>query len=859
MTDSSTQATGDTASPLLTIDSPLHVVSISPETSPYLSGLPEAAPDGGLHDQRRAVAAGLGAQEFAGGPLRPNARALSLFAESAVDQLLNAEISASLDAGKLRSGDGLFVLAMGKLGGRELNASSDIDLIAFFDPDRFTATEYGEEQRLATGIIRRLTARLQDATDKGFLFRTDWRLRPDPSATPLAVSVSAAHRYYQARGRTWERSAFIKARVIAGDRQAGAQFLADLSPFIWRQRLDLAAMESLWDMRNAIRASHPTAKEELNAVGPDQVRGLNLKLGSGGIREIEFCASALQLVWGGRHPYLRTHGTLNAFARLTDGGFMEPEVAADLIAAYTALRHCEDRLQYRENRQTHSIPADDKALEQALRTLGFDSERALIRFLEPHRTRALKHFNALFTSIPLAAMHQSWPVSWSTSENAEIAENWRQSLRAVRTPQGQTALTGLVETLNTAETNFDAFDQLLSRTQLTTTQLTALASSAPARELTAHCLTAGPVLARALTDQPALIEAFAAPGFREPLPLAGALTRQLREQLSDTADTEELIRRCAQFVQEQRLKLAVQISEGRGTAADWQRGFSDLADVALTELATIVLKPFADLHGWLPGMKGRPFGGLAIIAMGKAGARQMTYSSDLDLVFVHPDMDVSTESDGPKPLTMPVWYARLAQRLIAALTARTRSGRLYDIDTRLRPHGSKGVLAINLKGYARYLEQTAWTWELMALGKARIILGDPAFSEKITNLFARVLARPLPDRLVRNDAARMLARLPEITPDAPDVKAAGLMRAEFLMRFSELLGEASPLEPLVAQAQAIQQRQRITGAAALSVDDRDALTRLQQMIEAETDRLACRTIDEGLQEGPVWMRDETAS
>ena len=760
-------------------------------------------------------------------------QALSDFADAAVDAALSsllrqAEARGELALGELALGQqdpgqpatadcGLAVLGMGKLGAGELNYSSDIDLIVIFDPEK---VDYRHSRGVHQGMVRLtrdLMRMLDERTADGYVFRTDLRLRPDPSAMPLAISFNAALTYYESLGQNWERAAMIKARPVAGDLELGTRFLDELRPFVWRKHLDFWAIQDIHSIKRQINAQKGGSVIAVN--------GHNVKLGRGGIREIEFFAQTQQLIWGGRDPSLRTPKTKDALAALADKGHIVPEVAAGLSETYDFLRRLEHRIQMVEDQQTHQIPQDDEAVDALAVFLGYRDPK---RFREDVLSRlhlVEDHYAHLFEESPslsgpgnlVFTGGQADPETLATLSGLgfedparawSVVSGWHHGrYRAVRSVRSRELLTELAPTVldllgktREADKALVKFDSFLAGLPAGVQLFSLLCNNPRLLELLAEIMGSAPVLADRLSRNPSLLEAVLSSDFFAPLPPAEALERELQNVMAEAKDLQDALDLTRRWANDRRFQVGVHILRHKGTVDDSGRALSDIAGAALRALYQPVIEDLARNHGYLSGS------GLAVVALGKMGGREMTVSSDLDLILLYEPPEEDAQSDGAKPLDPPRYYARLAQRLINAVTAQTAEGTLYEIDMRLRPSGNAGPIATSLSGFRRYYAEQAWTWEHMALTRARVIAGPADFCARVEASLRHILTYPRdPERLL-SDVAAMRRRLHKERPAKSrwSVKyaAGGLIDLEFLAQYLQLCEAAKRPEVLATATQA---------------------------------------------------------
>ncbi|MGB8275551.1 MAG: bifunctional [glutamine synthetase] adenylyltransferase/[glutamine synthetase]-adenylyl-L-tyrosine phosphorylase [Alphaproteobacteria bacterium] len=742
-------------------------------------------------------------------PLERVTGALSAFADKAL-QLATAHLLrqaatkgeiALPEQNEPQSRSGYFVLGMGKLGGEELNYSSDIDLIVLYDDERLAYTGQRSLQDCMVRVTRDLVRVMEERTEHGYVFRCDLRLRPDPGATPVALSVLAAETYYESMGQNWERAAMIKARGVAGDGQAAGEFLHTLVPYIWRKHLDFAAIDDIHSIKRQINAHR-------GGYGI-KVAGHNLKLGRGGIREIEFFAQTQQLIWGGRMPELRTRRTCEAINVLAKSGRVAPEAAEELIEAYRFLRRAEHRLQMIDDRQTHTVPEDEAGLTRLAVFLGF-ADRAAFADALLRRLRAVeRHYAALFEEAPVLSGPGNLvftggepdPETLRTIANlgfenaatvSSVIMGWHHGrISATRSVRAREILTELVPALLQAfahtaapDQAFLKFDEFLSRLPAGVQLFSLFQANPVLLDLVAEIMGNAPNLADLLARRPILLDGVLQPDFYDPLPDAFEMESELRAAASEARGFEDILDIARRWAGDRKFRLGVQILRNITRADAAGPVFSDIADAVIRVLQPVVQDSFAKQHGWLPA------GAMAVVAMGKLGGREMTVGSDLDLVFVYDWAPGAERSDGEKPLSPHDYFARLSRRLINALTAQTAEGQLYEVDMRLRPSGASGPIASSLEAFVRYQHDTAWTWEHLALTRARLITGPPRLVEAIIEVVRDVLTRAREPGRLAFDVADMRGRMARERgePSTFDVKnlRGGLIDAEFIAQYLQL-------------------------------------------------------------------------
>jgi glutamate-ammonia-ligase adenylyltransferase len=711
------------------------------------------------------------------------------------------------DPARLELDSGYIVLAMGKMGAYELNYSSDIDLIVFYDaaaPALPPDTEAGPFFVRMTRVLVRL---LQERTADGYVFRTDLRLRPDPASTQIAVSTAAALDYYESVGRNWERAAMIKARPCAGDVAAGDKLLRELSPFIWRKYLDFAAVADIHAMKRQIHA--------YRGHGEIAVEGHNVKLGRGGIREIEFFVQTQQLIAGGRHPELRGRETLTMLAALADGGWIDSEAREDIAAAYCFLRSVEHRLQMVADEQTHTLPGDRDGLERFAHFLGFPGRDAFAETLLGHLRKVQRHYASLFEHASAAeakAQALAFPIDADDRETLDkltamgfhkpleisaLVRGWQAgSYRSLKSPTTRAQLAELVPLLLpqfARSVNPDgalrAFDRFLASLHGADRLFSLLLQNPDLISLIALVLGAAPRLADSLAQFPEVMDAVIDPSFFGALPEDAELAAGLDRSLQQATSYEDFLDRIRIFAQEHMFLIGTRILSGTVSAEQAGEAFARLADLLIRSLARAIEDNFAKLHGRVPGQE------IAILALGKLGGREMTATSDLDLIVVYDFDPEHSESDGPRPLYGSQYFARLTQRLISALTAQTNYGVLYQVDMRLRPSGRSGPLATRLAGFASYQENEAWTWEHMALTRARVVCASPAFAARVEGVIGAVFSRARDPESVAGDVVEMRGAIAQEKGDSNrwDLKyaAGGLVDLEFIAQYLQLVHAAT--------------------------------------------------------------------
>ena len=777
--------------------------------------------------------------------------ALSRFADASTRSALRAVAHDQRERGKLISAaddprgpiPGLFGLAMGKHGAFELNYSSDIDISLFWEPAALEGAlaEGVEPQKFCDRAAHALASLMQERTGDGYVFRFDLRLRPDPSSTPPVVASPMALAYYESVGQNWERAAFIKARPVIGDLAAGSDFVKALRPFIWRRSLDYPAILDIQSIKRQIHV-HKTG-EAMDAAGA------NLKLGRGGIREIEFFAQTQQLILGGRDPVLRSPRTVDALAALRDAGHVTPEVCADLTAAYAALRGLEHRVQMLDDEQTHILPADP-ARRAAVAALAGQGDLAVFdRGVEALLVGVNRTYGELFEgeeslSSPYGSLVftgvENDPETLATLERmgftepgtiADTIRSWHHGrIPATRSARGRELFTRLAPRLLTALADTGAADAAFRRFAVffaglnSGVQVQALFLAQPKLfDLVVGVMAFAPRLARTLGRYPAALDSMLDARFTRAIDEDSGLVDQMRADAAAAPDFETALDAARRVHREQMFRIGLQTLAGHAGPEAAGRAYTALADAVMDALAPAAMAEAVRQGGVLPG------GSVAVVALGKAGSREMTASSDLDLMTLY-DAPPEAVSDG-KGWAAGVFYSRFTQRLIAALSAHTAEGGLYEVDMRLRPGAAKGPVSLRLSAVEDYYATEADTWEFMALTRARVVwTDDPAFGARAKAALEAILRRPRPGVDVAADARRMRDLMARERPGqgAWDLKLApgGQVDAEFVAQVHQLRAaagggaltvstlEALAAEPALAEAWRLQQALgQILGAA----------------------------------------------
>lgn len=691
-------------------------------------------------------------------PLRTVTGHLTDFADLSVQLALRAALAPLLRRGKvpgkteddLSNAAGMVVLAMGKMGAGELNYSSDIDLICLFDDEQFAPDDLGDARAGFVRATRAMAATLNDITDQGYVFRTDLRLRPDPAVTPVCLSLDAAERYYESLGRTWERAAYIKARPCAGDLDAGERFLTNLRPFVWRRHLDYAAIQDAHDMRQAIR-------DHKGHHGAITLPGHDMKLGRGGIREIEFFAQFHQIIAGGRDADLRIRPTVRALGLLTEKKWIDKDITDRLIGHYGVLRDVEHRIQMVNDSQTHALPNSPEGIDRIAALCGEEvghfKTTLKARLEDVHAI--CEDFFARDTDADTDTPDCDDP---PTDIPEEVITRWR-SYPALRSARAQTIFDRLRPRMMQALSRAAKPDEALSALDgflaglPAGVQLFSLFEANPQLiDLLADIAGTTPDLARYLSRNASVFDAVIGGSFFGPWPGQAHLVADLSALLDHDEDYEQRLDTTRRWQREWHFRVGVHHLRGLIDAGEAADQYTDIADATIRALWPVVQRNFARRHGPCPGK------GAVVLGMGSLGARRLNARSDLDLIVIY-DPDGVEQSDGKRPLATRAYYARLTQALVTALSAPTSEGRLYEVDMRLRPSGNQGPVATSWAAFREYQDTQAWTWEHLALTLARPIAGPEPFCATVERFRTQVLSSPRDLDGLRRDVADMRARI----------------------------------------------------------------------------------------------------
>ncbi|PUB19187.1 [protein-PII] uridylyltransferase family protein [Yoonia sediminilitoris] len=704
----------------------------------------------GLRQGKRRIALLVALADLAGvWPLEQVTQVLTDFADASVQACLTELVAAEVARGKLPGGDdpalagGMTALAMGKMGAGELNYSSDIDLICLFDETRFDPDDYHDVRSAFIRVTRKMTATLSDLAAGGYVFRTDLRLRPDASVTPVCLSMEAAERYYESVGRTWERAAYIKARACAGDIPAGARFLETLRPFVWRKHLDFAAIQDAHDMRLKIR-------DHKGLHGALVLEGHNMKLGRGGIREIEFFTQTRQLIAGGRDVSLRVRQTREGLSRLADANWVPHEVADTLYGDYRFHREVEHRLQMIGDAQTHTLPNDTDGFDRLAAFMGRD-----VAGLRSELTRRLEQVHGLTEGFfaPDAA-----PAPVTGDWGKDVTDRW-PSYPALRTSRATEIFARLrpqiMASLQEAAKPDEAlaqFDGFLAGLPAGVQLFSLFEANPQLTQLIVDIAATAPALSQYLSRNAAVLDAVIGGSFFDPWPDLPELVAALQAVLRAADDYEAKLIAARRWAKEWHFRIGVHHLRGLITADESGQQYAALADAVLTALWPEIVAEFAHKHGLPPGQ------GAVVLGMGSLGAARLNAASDLDLIVIY-DADGVDASDGRRPLATRAYYARLTQALVTALSASMAEGRLYEVDMRLRPSGRQGPVATSFDSFCNYQRDEAWTWEHLALTRARPVAGNLEIGARIESFRVALLAEKGKATKVLSDVADMRDRI----------------------------------------------------------------------------------------------------
>jgi glutamate-ammonia-ligase adenylyltransferase len=771
-------------------------------------------------------------------------RGLSTFADASLSLCTRHVLRMHAKAGRLalvnkddpEVGSGYVVLALGKLGARELNYSSDVDLIVLYDSEKVCIEDKDSLGPTFVRATRDIVRIMEERTGDGYVHRTDLRLRPDPGTTPIAISTIAAETYYESVGQNWERMAMIRARPVAGDIKLGEEFLHHLRPFVWRKNLDFAAIQDIHSVKRQInthRGGHTLA-----------VNGHNIKLGRGGIREIEFFAQTQQLIWGGRNPELRGRELYGVLDTLVGHGRVLAETAGELKEAYSFLRRIEHRLQMVNDKQTHEIPKTDDKVEDIAIFSGYDDGASFRKALLEQLHCVEKHYGNLFGDFEdlggrgslVFTGNEQHPDTEATLDGMgytnplkifNTVRIWHYGrYRATRSERSRQLLTELMPQLlqalaNTANPDFAfaKFDEFLSRLPAGLQLLSLLHANPNLLDLVAMVMGNAPLLADWLSHNPHLLDYVLSDEFDRPIEDGKTMEADLQEALKEADHFEHVLDITRRWTNDHKFRIGIQVLRGITDGIAAGPALTSVAETVIRVLVPAVEDEFAAQHGRIVGA------GMTAVACGKLGGRELMHGSDLDLVFVYDHNDYVDASDGRKPLEPGVYFMRLAQRIVSAISAPTSEGKLYEIDLRLRPSGNKGPIAVRVDGYFNYLKGSAWTWELMALTRARPISGPTELQAQISAGIHNLLTMPRDANKLILDVDDMRSRMicEHRSDSVWDIKhhRGGLVDIEFIAQKLQL--SFGPENSTVLSPTTMEALRKLSAANALSPDDAGVL------------------------------------
>lgn len=697
---------------------------------------------------------------------------------------------------------GYIIFAMGKQGAFELNYSSDVDLIVFYDLERITLKEGIEPSTFFVKLTRNMVKMMQELTADGYVYRVDLRLRPDPGATQIALSTDAAYSYYESFGQNWERAAMIKARPVAGDIEAGEELLKGLAPFVWRKYLDFAAIDDIHAMKRQVNA--------VKGHGTIAITGHNIKLGRGGIREIEFFTQTQQLIAGGRQPHLRTTKTLETLKGLTEDQWIAPKARDELTTAYNFLRLVEHRIQMVNDEQTHTLPKTEEGMTQIANFSGFETLEEFSLKLKHELETVQHHYAELFEDDQSLASEcgnlvfvgdDIDPNTRETVANLgfknpdktiETVKSWHYGRYAsTRSERARERLTEfqpkLLEVLAKTEQPDGAlsvFDKFLSELPAGVQLFSLLSSNPKLLNLIAEIMGTAPGLARVLSRRPKILDAVLAPEFFGDLPDQDELSSLIEESFTSCKDYQDTLDLARVIGQEQAFLIGVRLLSGILSSDEAAFAYSRLAETIIQKLLEKVEEEMRLVHG------GFEDAAVTVLAMGKLGGFEMTASSDLDLILIYDFKQDQTQSDGAKPLSSTQYYSRITQRLISALSAPTAEGDLYEVDMRLRPSGRAGPVATQLNSFIDYQNNKAWVWEHLALTRARSLTGTDELKGKLSQTIKDVISKERDTETLRSEVRDMREKIEKEkgTDNIWDIKQVrgGQVDVEFICQYLQL-------------------------------------------------------------------------
>lgn len=752
---------------------------------------------------------------------------------------------------------GYIILAMGKQGAFELNYSSDVDLIVFYDLERKTLKEGVEPSTFFVKLTRNMVKMMQELTADGYVYRVDLRLRPDPGATQIALSTDAAYSYYESFGQNWERAAMIKARPVAGDIEAGEELLKGLAPFVWRKYLDFAAIDDIHAMKRQVNAvkGHSTIA----------IAGHNIKLGRGGIREIEFFTQTQQLIAGGRQAHLRTTKTLETLKGLTEEQWIAPKARDELTIAYNFLRLVEHRIQMVNDEQTHTLPKSEEGMTRIANFSGFQTLEEFSKRLRHELETVQHHYAELFEDDKSLAsecgnlVFVGDDIDPNTRETVEklgfkdpvkaieTVKSWHYGRYAsTRSERARERLTEfqpkLLEALSNTEQPDGAlsvFDKFLGDLPAGVQLFSLLSSNPKLLNLIAEIMGTAPGLARVLSRRSKILDAVLAPEFFGDLPDHDALSSIIEDKFSSCKDYQDTLDLARVIGQEQSFLIGVRLLSGIISADVAAFAYSRLAETIIQKLLEKVEEEISLAHGGFEGAS------VTVLAMGKLGGYEMTASSDLDLILIYDFNQDQVQSDGKKPLSPTQYYSRITQRLISALSAPTAEGELYEVDMRLRPSGRSGPVATQLNSFVDYQKNKAWVWEHLALTRARCLTGSPSLKEKLNETIKLVISKDREKDTLITEVKDMRERIAKEkgTDNIWDIKQVrgGQVDIEFICQYLQL--QFSYIHPDIINTNTVSSLEKIAERNLLNGQDGNLLVKashlyndLIQMIRLSTEK-----------------------
>lgn len=737
--------------------------------------------------------------------------ALSEFADLCVKNVLCHLLAKAAKRGDISESalenSGIVVIAMGKMGAGELNYSSDIDIIVFYDELRAKYKGRHSANHFFVSITQELAKILSERTKDGYVFRTDLRLRPDPGSTPAAVSIKAAEIYYETLGQNWERAAMIKSRFVAGDLEVWKKFQSFITPYVWRKSLDFASIQDIHSIKRQIDSKHGDL--------PENLYGYNIKLGRGGIREIEFFIQTQQLIWGGRKPLLRISPTCDAMKAFVAAGELKKEVCDEMISAYRFYRKVEHRLQMIDDHQTHSLPDNAEKMQELAVFLGYKKSDDFINELKNHLEIVQGHYSRLFDNSPSLAIDSpkvagslvftgadNDPETLKTLEGmgfkdtvkvSESVRGWHhgrydvmknKSARESLTELMPILLTAFSETANPDEA-FTNFDDFLGKLPAHVQIFPLFYSNPKILNLMAEIMGDYTHIANNLSRSPALLDYVLASEFYDSLPSKEKLQENLTSTLEQQAKTfQDIMDITRSWTHDLQFRIGVQLIKHKTTPEMAASQLSDLADVVINTIMHHTKKDFAKEHGEIKG------GNFAVVAFGKLGSQELTFGSDLDLVFIYDTPEDAESSDGGTKLSPSQYYMRLGRNFVNAVSSLTKEGVLYEIDLRLRPSGNDGPLATSLKAFDAYYGTSAWAWEYMALTRARVIYAPEIFAKVLEQTIHKKLKTEWDEAKLRQEVMDMHKKVLDqyATTNPFNIKyvAGGILDMEYICQFLQL-------------------------------------------------------------------------